>query len=509
MTAYRAKAAGLRERLNARVGDEQADVAQVQRAAARCAVEARRDDGLCAGRRLRDQPAAAPGLHGVAAADAAGHELRRSRTTSSWRCSGRTSCTRSNPATRPRSRLSTYPGRIIKTKVDSIIWAQGQGQLPLTGTLPQTGPAPLPEGRFAVKLVLDEREKGPVPRRRRARHGRDLHPSSRAPSTSFARCSCACTLVSELGHHQAPHQPALSHETRPLHRRAAAALRSWRRRRAPSSSRRRRPTRCAACCPRRRSCRRLEVAGGAAGVVATEWVQTFGDPQLEALVDEGLLNNLDLKAAAARVDVAAGLVVQARSLLYPQRRHRRRRRRGGTRLHEGSLRHRRGDLVGAGSVGTRAGAGRVGDGRTTGGRCRPPVRAPVAGGARRHAVVPDAGHASGCGSRRRMPSACTTICCGWCGRATPIGQVGAQDVALAGADLFRARQRERAFATLGAADHARPRARDRPLPRRRARAGALICRRCRRRCRPGCRPNCWSGVPISSPPSGASRQRST
>jgi multidrug resistance efflux pump len=55
--------------------------------------------------------------------------------------------------------LSTYPGRIIKAKVDSIIWAQGQGQLPLTGSLPQTGAAPVPEGRFAVKLVLEEREK--------------------------------------------------------------------------------------------------------------------------------------------------------------------------------------------------------------------------------------------------------------------------------------------------------------------------------------------------------------
>jgi len=55
--------------------------------------------------------------------------------------------------------MSTYPARIIKAKVDSIIWAQGQGQLPLTGTLPQTGAAALPEGRFAVKLVLDERDK--------------------------------------------------------------------------------------------------------------------------------------------------------------------------------------------------------------------------------------------------------------------------------------------------------------------------------------------------------------
>ena len=55
--------------------------------------------------------------------------------------------------------LETYPGRIVKAHVDSIVWAQGQGQLPLTGTLPQTGAAPMPEGRFAVKLMLDERDR--------------------------------------------------------------------------------------------------------------------------------------------------------------------------------------------------------------------------------------------------------------------------------------------------------------------------------------------------------------
>jgi multidrug resistance efflux pump len=55
--------------------------------------------------------------------------------------------------------MATYPGRIIKAKVDSIIWAQGQGQLPLTGTLPQTGATPKPEGRFAVKLLLDGDDK--------------------------------------------------------------------------------------------------------------------------------------------------------------------------------------------------------------------------------------------------------------------------------------------------------------------------------------------------------------
>jgi multidrug resistance efflux pump len=55
--------------------------------------------------------------------------------------------------------LPTHPGEIIKAKVDSIVWAQGQGQLPMSGTVPQTGSAPLPPGRFAVKLTIAERDR--------------------------------------------------------------------------------------------------------------------------------------------------------------------------------------------------------------------------------------------------------------------------------------------------------------------------------------------------------------
>ena len=51
--------------------------------------------------------------------------------------------------------LETLPGEIIKAKVDSIIWAQGQGQSSVSGTLPQTGVAPPPPGRFPVKLTVD------------------------------------------------------------------------------------------------------------------------------------------------------------------------------------------------------------------------------------------------------------------------------------------------------------------------------------------------------------------
>jgi hypothetical protein len=43
--------------------------------------------------------------------------------------------------------------------VDSIVWAQGQGQLPMSGIVPQTGAQPLPPGRFAVKLNIDPKDR--------------------------------------------------------------------------------------------------------------------------------------------------------------------------------------------------------------------------------------------------------------------------------------------------------------------------------------------------------------
>ena len=189
-------------------------------------------------------------------------------------------------------------------------------------------------------------------------------------------------------------------------------------------------------------------SGGAPGAVVTDWVLTFSDPQLEAIVIEGLQNNLDLQAAAARVDVAAALVVQARSLLYPWI----------------------GVLAGAGVVGragqdTRDRSGVVGEitweidlwGR---------VRAQGASAdAARQATEADLVYA-----RQSVAALVATL---WyqtiaterlrqtAADATEVyeellrlvqmrnhvGRVGKQDVVLAGADLDRVRRREREFAT--------------------------------------------------------------
>jgi multidrug resistance efflux pump len=51
--------------------------------------------------------------------------------------------------------LETYPNQVIKCKVDSIVWANGQGQSPISGMIPEEGAQPPPEGRFAVRLMPD------------------------------------------------------------------------------------------------------------------------------------------------------------------------------------------------------------------------------------------------------------------------------------------------------------------------------------------------------------------
>ena len=54
------------------------------------------------------------------------------------------------------------------------------------------------------------------------------------------------------------------------------------------------------------------------GVVANDWLQSFNDPQLEAIVAEAVANNLDLRIAAAKVAIAQQSVIVVGSQLLPQ-----------------------------------------------------------------------------------------------------------------------------------------------------------------------------------------------
>jgi multidrug resistance efflux pump len=55
--------------------------------------------------------------------------------------------------------LVSQPGRIIKATLDSIVWAQGQGQVAQSGMLPQTGAFPQVPGRFPVKLNVADKDR--------------------------------------------------------------------------------------------------------------------------------------------------------------------------------------------------------------------------------------------------------------------------------------------------------------------------------------------------------------
>src|SRR4029434_8809741 len=55
--------------------------------------------------------------------------------------------------------LETYPDRIIKCKVDSILWATAGGQMPISGTLQTTTPGAKLDDRIAVRLLVEPRDR--------------------------------------------------------------------------------------------------------------------------------------------------------------------------------------------------------------------------------------------------------------------------------------------------------------------------------------------------------------
>jgi NodT family efflux transporter outer membrane factor (OMF) lipoprotein len=53
------------------------------------------------------------------------------------------------------------------------------------------------------------------------------------------------------------------------------------------------------------------------GQLPANWIESFGDPQLDAIIAEAISNNLNLRAAASQVEASAGLVTQAGSQMKP------------------------------------------------------------------------------------------------------------------------------------------------------------------------------------------------
>ena len=116
-------------------------------------------DCLRADQRLRHQcPVAARFVRRRDAARAGDH-LRRGGVPDHRAVSRRTSWCYVEPGNHAEIQLPTHPGRVIKATVDSIVWAQGQGQVAPSTALPQTGGYPQAPGRFPVKLKIDDSDR--------------------------------------------------------------------------------------------------------------------------------------------------------------------------------------------------------------------------------------------------------------------------------------------------------------------------------------------------------------
>jgi len=151
--------AQIRARLGATVGDDQAEVAQIKAQLANAQWELSQTtfyapaDGTVINLQLRPgQMATALGMLPVMTFVEDEYQVIA--------LFGQNELHQVQPGDEAEIALETYPGQIIKASVNSIVWAQGQGQIPMSGTLPQTGFQALPPGRFAVRLDIAPRDRG-------------------------------------------------------------------------------------------------------------------------------------------------------------------------------------------------------------------------------------------------------------------------------------------------------------------------------------------------------------
>jgi multidrug resistance efflux pump len=158
LAANVAAEAQVRARLGATVGDDQAEIAQIKAQLANAKWELSQTvfyapaDGTVINLQLRPgQMATALGAMPVMTFVEDEYQVLA--------FFGQNELREVEPGDEAEIALPTYPGRIIKASVDSIVWAQGQGQIPMSANLPQTGAAPSPPGRFAVRLDIADRDK--------------------------------------------------------------------------------------------------------------------------------------------------------------------------------------------------------------------------------------------------------------------------------------------------------------------------------------------------------------
>ena len=219
--------------------------------------------------------------------------------------------------------LKTYPDRIIKCKVDSILWSTAQGQMPISGNSANHDARGCARSAHRGPAPRRTEGQGYFPRRRRDGRRRDLHREGQDhphhPQGLRARLD-----EDRLVRLQAPLSP-VSHEYPHSSRHRSRASRS------PVARSKIHPP-APTSCPMRRA---RKIPGKWAGPhrcgdVVPNWIRTFGDPELTALVADAVERNPDLRAAAARVEASRAAVARRRVGALPADRDEGTRRTAGT-----------------------------------------------------------------------------------------------------------------------------------------------------------------------------------
>ncbi len=222
--------------------------------------------------------------------------------------------------------LDTYPGQIIKAHVDSVIWAQAQGQIEASGDLPRTT-FTSPPGKFPVKLVVAEHDNA-LFLAAGARGAAAIYTEHVPLLHLIRKVLITDVVVSRLHHHQAQYQSPLKDGTmarlrsnaRPPLRSIAALVATGLVATMAGCAVKKPPDAAAIkeqALPGLQTPAQWTAAGAGAGTVSDNWVASFHDDQLAAAVTEAIAHNADLRVGAARVELALLNAKLAGAKLYP------------------------------------------------------------------------------------------------------------------------------------------------------------------------------------------------
>ncbi len=205
--------------------------------------------------------------------------------------------------------IDLYPGQIFRGKVLAIWRGSGAGQMLPSGTLPDFSAVPpkVPQGQFAVAIRLDDPDQSKFPIGTQGRAAIYTNPHS--GFVVLRKIGIRAYYMVQLG------LPVLRlMRGRVLVAAITAAMAAGCALKTPPPH----DAVVTEALPKATTIPPAWKAEAGDAPVTDDWLKSFNDPALEAIVAEAIANNLDLRQAADRVAIAQQAVVVVGAQLLPQ-----------------------------------------------------------------------------------------------------------------------------------------------------------------------------------------------